>query len=415
MGERRPAHHNPPVPHRSRQQLAAVNPLTLRNARVLGKDRLSDVQIEAGHVASVAAPGELAAGERQVDLAGRVLLPGLVNAHDHLDFSTFLPLGRPPYASLYDWAADVDAGKGDPAVRAALAPDHADRLFLGGLRNLLCGVTAVAHHGPFHRSLQRPGFPVRVLSKYQFAHSPGLTPDLEKTYRSTDRRIPWMVHAAEGTDERCRAEVALLAEKNLLRQNTVIVHGIAVTAEDARRIAAAEACVVWCPESNRLLYGATAPLEMLRSAGVRVGLGSDSPVSGVRDALSNLAAARREGALEDAELLQLATRGSAEVARLATGEVAVGAPADLLAVDSLDGLLSGDRSSIALVTVAGRPLFGQPELIAPLLGDPWPVSVEGTPRLLERALGRRAAALHKRHRGLLTTLRWLAEVRFELG
>lgn len=391
-----------------------MNPLTLRNARVL-EGRLSDVQIEGGHVARVAAPGELAGGERQVDLAGRLLLPGLVNAHDHLDFSTFPPLGRPPYASLYDWAADVDSGKGDPAVRAAIAPDHADRLFLGGLRNLLCGVTAVAHHGPYHRSLGRPDLPVRVLSKYQFAHSPGLTPDLKKTYRSTDRRIPWMVHAAEGTDERCRAEVALLAEKNLLRQNTVIVHGIAVTAEDARRIAAAEACVVWCPESNRLLYGATAPLELLRSAGVRVGLGSDSPVTGVRDALSNLAAGRREGALSDAQLLQLATRGSSEVARLPVGDLAPGAPADLVAVDSLEQLLSGRRTAIALVVIAGRPLYGDPDLLGRLLPGAGHVTVEGAPRLLERALARRAAALQRRQRGRLATPSWLAEVRFELG
>src|SRR5262249_15056444 len=162
--------------------------------------------------------GHGAAPDRVVDLEGRLILPGLLNGHDHLDFSTFPALGRPPYASLYDWARDVDGGKDDPAARAALDVDLVDRLFLGGLRNLLAGVTAVAHHGAFHRSLARPSFPVRVLERYSFAHSPGLTRDLKKTYRTTDRRIPWMVHAAEGTDARCRSEVALLAEKNLLRQ-----------------------------------------------------------------------------------------------------------------------------------------------------------------------------------------------------
>jgi cytosine/adenosine deaminase-related metal-dependent hydrolase len=388
-----------------------VTALTLRNARLQGGQGSVDVRVEGDRVASVAPGGSPATAEREVDLAGRLLLPGLVNAHDHLDFSTFPPLGRPPYASVYDWAADVDAGKGDPAARAALAVPLVDRLFLGGLRNLLAGATAVAHHGAFHRSLAREGFPVRVLARYGFAHSPGLTRDLRKTYRTTDRRVPWLVHAAEGGDERCRAEVALLAEKNLLRENTVIVHGIATSAEDAARIAAAGASVVWCPESNRHLYGRAAPVAQLRSAGVRIGLGSDSPVSGVRDPLSNLAAARREGVFSDEALLELATRESAAVARLPVGGVAAGAPADLIAVEGLPALLDGRRAAIALVLVAGRALYGAAELAAALLPKPTRLAVEGTARLLDGALGRRAAALRKRP----PAAPWFADLKFELG
>src|SRR5438552_5913427 len=100
-----------------------------------------------------------ASAEAEADLAGRVVLPGMVNAHDHLDFSTFPPLGSPPYASVYEWAADVDAGRDDRSVQAALAVPLADRLLLGGLRNLLARATAVAHHNPFHRVLARPDFP----------------------------------------------------------------------------------------------------------------------------------------------------------------------------------------------------------------------------------------------------------------
>jgi cytosine/adenosine deaminase-related metal-dependent hydrolase len=296
-------------------------------------------------------------------------------------------------------------------VAAALTVAPVDRLFLGGLRNLLAGVTAVVHHGAFHRSLGRPLFPVRVLARYGFAHSPGLTPDLRRTYRTTDRRIPWLIHAAEGRDERCRGEIALLAEKNLLRQNTVLVHGIAATRQDAERIASARGALVWCPESNRHLYGATAPVAMLRAAGVPVGLGSDSPVSGVRDALSNLAAARREGLLTDDELLELATRESAAVARLPVGGLEPGAPADLIAVDSAERLLRGERESVRLVMVAGRVLYGEPELATALLKDARPLLVDGAPRVVLGAIGRRAAALLRRP----MASPWLAAVRFEMG
>ena len=185
-----------------------------------------------------------------------------------------------------------------------------DRLFLGGVRNLLAGVTAVAHHNAFHRSLARDDFPVHVIERYQFAHSPGLTPELKRTYRSSDRRIPWMVHAAEGTDERCRGEVLALARLNLLRENTVVVHGIGLSDADRAALAEVNASVVWCPESNRNLYGVTADVRALQAAGVRVGLGSDSPVSGVRDALSNLAAARCQGGRGDGRAPRARDAGS---------------------------------------------------------------------------------------------------------
>ena len=358
-----------------------------------------------------AAGGVIADSPSGIDLAGRVLLPGLVNAHDHLDLSTFPPLGRPPYANAYAWAADVEGARDQAAAMAALAVPLPDRLFLGGLRNLLSGATAVAHHGPYHRALARRDFPVRVLAKYEFAHSPGFTPALRRTYRTTDRRIPWLIHAGEGTDERCREEVRALMEANVLRQNTVLIHAITLDGGDPQRIAAAKACVVWCPESNRRLYGVTADVAALRAAGVRIGLGSDSPLSGARDPLSNLAAARGERVLPDADLVELATAGSAEVARLPGGRTQPGQPADLVAVDSLDAWLDGDRRAIALVVAAGRPLYGDPALLD-ALGVRWrPVTVDGAARGLEAELARRATGLVRAH-AALADVEWMCGLVF---
>lgn len=369
--------------------------LALSGARLwnAGAVQANPLCIAKGVVVAADAAGE----RREADLGGRVVLPGMVNAHDHLDFSIFPALGRPPYPSAYAWIADAESGRTDPAMAAALAVPLPDRLLLGGLRNLLAGVTAVAHHNPYHRALARPDFPVRVLARYHFAHSPGLTPALRRTYRTTDRRIPWMVHAAEGTDERCRSELDLLEQANVLRQNTVVIHGIALDEADARRLAAARACVVWCPESNRRLYGATARVAELRAAGVRVGLGSDSPAAGVRDPLSNLAAARAEGVLTDTELVDLATRASAEVARLPVGAADVGAPADLIAIDSMEAFLAGDRRAVALVLVRGRPVYGDPALMDALGVESRPVTVDGSARALEAPLAQRAAGLVRRH------------------
>ncbi len=375
---------------------------TLRGALTWDDGRLvrRDVGVAHGRVVSSATGAVAEAG-------GGVLLPGLVNGHDHLGFSLLPALGRPPHRSLYEWADAARAGEAAGAARLAREWSRFDRLLLGGLRNLLAGVTAVVHHDAPHPAFgaagfrllallrrgrwTRSAFPVRVLRRYAFAHSPGLEPDLRST-RPRDGR-PWMVHAAEGCDERCAGELAALARAGLLDRRTLLVHALGITPEDVGRIARSGAGVVWCPESNRALYAARAPVGALLAAGVRLGLGSDSPISGVRDALSNLSAARASGPLGDEALLRLATRGTAELTGLPLGGLAPAATADLLLVDTIERLLAGDRRAVRLVVVAGRALYGEAGLMRQLSPGALPLRVDGQARALERGLGRLVLAL----------------------
>lgn len=367
---------------------------------------------------------------RAIDLAGRRVLPGFVNGHDHLGFASFPPLGRPPYGSVYAWAEDVRAGQGDARAAAALVVGLRERLLLGGLRNLLAGVTAVVHHDDWHTALARSGvgvwrsrlgawwsgdasprptFPVRVLQRYAHAHSPGLTRALAAT-RPRSPRVPWLLHAAEGTDARAAGEIAALAAAGVLAPNTVLAHAVAATAGDAATLAASRASVVWCPESNLHLYGATAPIAALRAAGVRLGLGSDSPLSGARDALSNLATARRDAWLDDAELLRLATHDTAALFGLPVGGCEPGDVADIVVVDDLERLLDGDRRAVQLVVVAGRALYGAPDLMDALEVSAWRVTVDGAERRLTADLAaflKRVLATHTS----LACVPWLADVR----
>ncbi len=381
----------------------------LRRARVGEDTGLLDLLLDQGRVAAVAPAGGATGGGPEVDLEGRSLLPGFVNAHDVLDLAAFPPLGRPPFPSLYAWTASVEEAAGD--LRDVLAIPVPDRLFLGGLRNLFAGATAVVHHGPDHRALGRSDFPVRVQRRYGFAPSPGQSPRLRRTYRTTDRRIPWFVRAAEGTDERCRAELDVLAAAGVLRQNTVILHGTGLRVEDAPRLAAARASLVWCPETDRRLYGATAPVRELVAAGVRVGLGSDSAAAGSRDALSNLAAAQREGVFPGPELLRMAAGASGEVARLPVGGFTVGAPADFLVTENPERLLSGERSAILLVVQRGQPLYGTSEYMSEAGIGSAPIQIDGAERVLEASLFRRLRAILRRH-SRAADASWLATVRF---
>ncbi len=381
--------------------------LVLRGARCLeggsfGEAR--DLWLEGGSIG----PPAPAAGVPEIQLDGRFVLPALVNAYDVLDQSTLPPLGeRPPYLSLYEW---IRASEDELAGHAsALAVPLADRLFLGGIRNLLAGAASVLHHHADHRSLGRPDFPVRVQRRYGFAHAPGTTTALRRTYRSTDRRIPWIVRAAEGSDGALRAELGVLAAANVLRQNTVIAHGTALEPEDGGMLAAAKACLAWCPESDLRLYGRTAPADALRAAGVCVGLGSDGAAAGARDLLSGLPVARRADSFEDAAVLDLATAGSAAVARLPLGGFRPGAAADLVATDSLAALLAGERPAVALLLVRGEAVYGEPGLMTGARQPVVPLTVDGQRRVLAAPLGRRFASLVRRHPAAGSAA-WLAGV-----
>ncbi len=381
----------------------------LRRARPPEGGEPLDLLLENGRVAVVAPAGSVREDGPAIDLEFRSLLPGLVNAHDVLDLAVFPPLGRPPFRSLYEWTASLEDASAE--LRAVLSIPLPDRLFLGGLRNLLSGATAVVHHGPDHRALRRPDFPVRVQGRYAYAPSPGQSPRLRRTYRTTDRRIPWFVRAAEGTDERSRGEVDALAAAGVLRQNTVILHGTGLRTEDAPRLAEAGVCVVWCPETDRRLYGATAPVRELLAAGVRVGLGSDSAAAGSRDALSNLAAAQREAVVVGPELLRLAADASGEVARLPVGGFTTGAPGDFLVARNPTDLVAGARPAINLVVVRGQPLYGLSEYMSAAGVASETIRVDGVERALETSLSRRLRAILRDH-PRAAEAPWLATLHF---
>src|SRR5262245_47510100 len=83
-----------------------------------------------------------------IDLENRLILPGLINAHDHLEFNLFPRLGRGPYSNSADWARDIYQPEVSP-VREHLSVPRNIRMLWGGLKNLLCGVTTVCHHNPY--------------------------------------------------------------------------------------------------------------------------------------------------------------------------------------------------------------------------------------------------------------------------
>lgn len=365
--------------------------LLLRRARWFDGERCGegDLRLAGGRVAEMGSGLAARAGERLLDLDGRLVLPGLINGHDHLGLALLPRLGSPPYPSFYDWAEEVHRPRDEP-VRSALGVPLPDRLLWGALRNLAGGATTVAHHDPWpgHRLARR--LPVRLVHPYGWIHSLGYgrLPRLA-WWRS---RGPFFVHAAEGTDERAAAELDRLCELGLLAPRTVVVHGIALSPAQRDRLAARGASLAWCPASNRWLYDAVAPVADLDGR-VRLALGTDSTLSGSAHLLDELRAAAAEGALPPQRLLELVTAEGARALGLddGRGRLAAGGPADLVVIDDdarspAQALLAATPTSLDLVVVAGRPRLANPETSARLDLGGATCHLDGAPRWLDADL-----------------------------
>jgi cytosine/adenosine deaminase-related metal-dependent hydrolase len=264
-----------------------------------------------------------------IDLKGFLILPGLINAHDHLELNLFPKLGRGPYTNASAWARDIYRPH-EPPIKEQLYVPKELRLRWGGIKNLVSGVTTVAHHNAFHPVFLDPDFPVRVVRRYGWAHSLHFSHDWKARFERTPASYPFVIHAAEGVDDAARREIRLLARSGVLDSRTVLVHAVAM---DADELALARACagVVWCPTSNHFLFGRSLDRSALKSA-LPIALGSDSAITGDGDLLDELRFAQQT--VDAFRLYRMVTCEAARMFKLPSGfgRICNGGPADLLVI-----------------------------------------------------------------------------------
>jgi cytosine/adenosine deaminase-related metal-dependent hydrolase len=368
-------------------QTAAARGLTFVNADTDGD--ASALRIVGSRIASVGEDPQ--PGDVVIDLRGDRLLPGLINAHDHLQLNNFGRLQyRASYTNVRDWIVDVaEHLQANPALKACEELPRDKRLLLGGIKNLLSGVTTVAHHDPLYGCLISDAYPVEVVSQYGWSHSLLVDGDREvrRSYRATPTGSPWIIHAAEGIDDAATSEFASLDHLGCIGANTLIVHGIALELAQRQRLIEAGAGLIWCPASNLHLFGKTAEVRDLIEHG-RVALGTDSRLSGSRDLLTELKVARELSGLDDRTLESLVTTHSARLLRLADrGVLKAGAAADIVVLPRMP-LASAARADIRLVMIRGKMLYADTHY-ASAIADPssWvEVVVDARAKALERQL-----------------------------
>jgi len=316
------------------------------------------------------------AGTADVDLGRAVLLPGLVNAHTHLELS-YLAGAVPPAGRFTDWIRQLMAlrrTQPDPGSPAILEPMRADiaglrrdgTALVGDISNTLVSVPALGEAGQaaavfFEQVKLRASEGDAIASAAAerlsalsvppdvrvslAAHAPySVSPRLFQSIRRDLDRDPFArtsVHLGESAEElellaqgtgpwRQLLEdlgawddewvapgcgpVEYLDRMRFLGERVLAVHAVQLSRLELERLAERRATVVTCPRSNHHVGVGDPPIEAFYQAGVSVAVGTDSRASAPDLSIwPELAAMRRLAPGVPAEhLLRSATQVGAE-------------------------------------------------------------------------------------------------------
>ena len=335
----------------------------IKDVRVLNSRSVfeSDIRVKNGSILEIGLNLSARRDEIVLDCSGLTACPGLINAHDHLQFNLYSRIGNPPYINAYDWGNDIRTTFRSTVDAIERIPIHL-RYRWGAWKNLFSGVTRVVHHDPYSLYC-RYLLPVDIQNSYTFAHSLGNEKHLERALTRRRRDVPFIIHLAEGTDELTAREVESLMRLGGLDERTVAVHAININQRDIDLLAAARASVVWCPTSNRYLFDQTAPVDALWGR-ISVALGTDSTLTGSCTMFEEMRAAAELSTCSPQDVFQMVTEIPRAIFKLPswTGQIVEGGRADLFIIPSNEtdpyrAVLDADPGTVMLMMKRGEILY----------------------------------------------------------
>jgi cytosine/adenosine deaminase-related metal-dependent hydrolase len=397
------------------------------------------------------------------DLGDVVLMPGLVNAHCHLELTAMrgflddldfqrwiLRLTNARRAILDDRALLDSARYGiEEGIRAGITT-YADTCSSGVVIQAMrdAGVRGIMYQevfGPDPAQCVESIAQLREkVASLRYLETPlvrvGVSPHAPYTvsddlFRATaalarEMALPMAIHIAESDLEyqyvvhasgtfadglrrrgirvssRASSPIQLLATLGVLDRRPLLIHCVRVDQRDVASIAASQSSVAHCPASNAKLGHGKAPLDELLAAGVAVGLGSDS-----------MASNNRMDMLDEARLALLTQRarlGSFEAPEAVDAlELATFGGARAIGIESIAGTLeAGKQADLAAFSLDGIGPVYDPVAAAIFSvngGRARFVAVAGKPLLRDGSLVNAVPELHDRMQSLADSLaEWLA-------
>jgi hypothetical protein len=289
------------------------------------------------------------------------------------------------YLTWQPWDEDL---KASPTFAERSRLSREELYCLSGYKNLFSGVATVIDHFPHeinHDLL--PLLPLRAIAEYTLSHEAS-SYDLKwgkgivvEHRRAVKNNWPFVTHLAEGFDDECMGAVEHLEKLKVLDEHCLLVHCIALSDGDIKKLAQAGASVCWCPASNMRMFNVTAKLRKMLKAGVNVSLGTDSSATGSVNLLEEIRYARDlyrrlyGEELPAKVLFKMVTVNAAKALHIngKTGTIEPGKLADLVVIkarrdDPFENLVNAKVEDIELLVVGGKPVYGE-ERFLELAGD----------------------------------------------
>ncbi len=369
--------------------------------------------VESAGIITYVGPRETAPSGDDTELGDAILLPGLVNAHTHLELTVMR--GFLEDCRFTAWIDKLRQSRTEALTEDMLL----DSARLGIVEGLEAGVTTYADtcsSGVVMRAMREQG--VRgIMYQEVFGPDPsyaeaamrgledrimglatgqtdlvklGVSPHAPYTVSdplysgaarfANQRELPLAMHVAESEAEqrivvegtgdfshplrergitsaaRARSPIALLEERGALERGPLLIHCVRVDDDDIAIMARHRCSVAHCPASNAKFGHGIAPILPMIAAGVRVGIGSDSVASNNR--MDILDEARLAVLLHRAATRRHDAFGADEALELATmgGARALGLEARVGSLEvGKDADLAAFRTDGARTTPIGDP------------------------------------------------------------
>jgi len=367
----------------------------------VGEVRIEGDTITCAAPSCAATPGASTAAV--VDTHG-IILPGMLDAHNHILFDIFNEDDWSPpkvYANHDQWPNDarygamVDAKQYLNGEAGSPVKIGCEMLKYGELKGLIAGTTSIqGSANPANKSCYASLARTIDQSPNDLGHDNMQTATIFPTSTTADKvctnydtgtTTAYVIHIGEGVDEHSRAEFDELGtvtttDQCLYAPQTTIIHGTALGDPEMQVMADQGMSLVWSPRSNVFLYGGgtdyskTTNIPLALSKGINVALAPDWSIGGSQNLLDELrfaaqvSAAQFGGLLTPRMLFEMVTINAARALALDAelGSIEAGKKADLFvipaAADPYAALLATRPKDIALVMVGGTALYGSPSL-----------------------------------------------------